>query len=346
MPATFRSLMLRTALPALAALSVAACGREPGRAPNSAAVKGERLVLQTTSIPELKPVAATVTTRDMADARARIQGVLTRLTVKEGDIVRKGQVIGFVSDARIGLETRAYDAQVAAAQAENVRAQAELSRTQDLYDHGVYARARLDQVQASARAAQGALDAARAQRAASAEGGAQGAILAPASGRVLRADTPQGSVVTPGQSVAQVTAGPTVLRVEIPEADAQGLKAGDTIAIASEDLSGAASARVEQVYPAVAAGRVVADLSAPGLKGDLVGRRVRVRMALGLRQGLVVPQRFVVTRSGVDYVRVLSRGGSVEEAPVQLAPGPAAGVVEALSGLAPGDVLVAPERAQ
>jgi RND family efflux transporter MFP subunit len=306
-------------------------------------VAGERLVVQYVSAPELKPVAATITSRDQADARARIGGTLVRLTVKAGDLVRRGQVIAVVSDPRIGLETRAYDAQVAAAQAQSTAAAAELSRTQDLYDHGVYARARLDQVTAAAHSATGALDAARAQRAASAEMGAQGAILAPADGRVLKADVPAGSVVEPGQSVATLTAGPIVLRVEVPEADAAGLKVGDTVQVAPDQPGLAASqAVVVQFYPAVEAGRVVADLDAPGLTNDLIGRRVALRLALGQRQALLIPSRFVVTRSGIDYVRVLGAAGTADEVPVEIAPGPAAGEVEALSGVAPGDTLVAP----
>ncbi len=216
-------------------LASAACGERSQTAAPAPAVAGERLVVRLTQTPELKPVAATVTTRDQAEARARIAGTLVRLNVKEGDVVRRGQVIAVVSDPRIGLETHAYDAQVGAAAAQNVNAQAELARTRDLYEHGVYAKARLDQVTAQARAAAGALGAAQAQRGASAEMAAQGAILAPADGRVLHADVPAGSVVMPGQSIATLTAGPTVLRIEAPEADAGSLKVGQKVQLATDE---------------------------------------------------------------------------------------------------------------
>ncbi|HVN01206.1 MAG TPA: efflux RND transporter periplasmic adaptor subunit [Caulobacteraceae bacterium] len=319
------------------------CGggeRSPAAPP---VVQGERLVLRYVPAPDLKPVAATVTSRDAAEARARIAGTLVRLEVRAGDLVRRGQVIAVVSDPRIGLETRAYDAQVAAAQAQSISASAELARTQDLFEHGVYAKARLEQMTAAAHAAAGALGAARAQRAASAELGAQGAIVAPADGRVLKADVPAGSVVQPGQSIATLTAGPIVLRVETPEADAAGLKVGQTVDIApGQPGVPAGQAKIVQVYPAVDAGKVIADLDAPGLSNDLIGRRVALRLALGQRQALLVPVRFVITRSGVDYVRVLEPDGTADETPVQVAPGPSAMQVEVLSGAAAGDVLVAP----
>jgi RND family efflux transporter MFP subunit len=320
-----------------------ACG-QPRQPAAAAAPTGERLVVRYQIVPELKPMAATITSRDQAEARARIGGTLVRLIVRAGDIVRRGEVIAVVADPKLGLETRGYDAQVAAAEAQSAGAAAELARTQDLYDHGVYARARLDQVTATARAAAGALNAARAQRAASAESGAEGAILAPTDGRVLKADVPTGSVVEPGESIATLTAGPTVLRIEAPEADAAGLRVGQTVVIASDQPGVAATqATIRQIYPAVDAGKVAADLDAPGLTlGDLVGQRVAVRLALGERQALVIPDRFVVTRSGVDYARLVSPNGGADDVPVQLAPGPSPGEVEVLSGLSPGDTLLAP----
>src|SRR5690606_11475638 len=206
-----------------ATLALSACGSgrpEPPISAPAASVSAERFVVRETQVADLKPVAALVATKDMAEARARIGGTLTKLSVDEGDEVRRGQAIGFVTDQRLMLETAGYAAQVAAAEAEATRARAELQRIFTLYDKGIYARARLDQAQAAARAAEGMLAAARAQRAASAEVGAQGAILAPASGRVLKVHAPEGAVVSPGQPIVTVTAGEPVLRLELPEAQA------------------------------------------------------------------------------------------------------------------------------
>jgi RND family efflux transporter MFP subunit len=322
-------------------LALAGCGQHEAATTSPAApAVVERFTVRELPIADLKPVSATITSRDLAEARARIGGTLVKLAVKEGDVVRRGQLIGLVVDDKIGLQTRAYEAQVGAAEAENARAEAELARSQDLFDHGVYARARLDQAQAAARAAAGALKAAQAERAASAEAGAQGAVLAPADGRVLHAETPAGSVIAPGQSIATLTAGQTVLRVEVPETQAQALHPGQPVLLDPGEAGGAESATIVQIYPAVSAGRATVDLAAPGLKADLVGERVRVRLPAGQRAALVAPSRFIVTRFGVDYAEVLQRDGSLTDAPVQLAPGPAPGEAEVLSGLKPGDMIV------
>ena len=327
-----------------AALLLSACGRARLVAPAEvAAPAAGRLQVQMQTVADLEPAPATLTTRDMADARARISGVLVRLLVKEGDLVRRGQRIATVKDDRLAFQTGAYDAQVSAAAAQAAAAHADLARTRDLFSHGVYAQARLDQVVAQAKSANGALAAARAQRAASAEQGAQGAVLAPASGRVLTADVPAGSVVMPGQSIARITAGPVVVRIELPEAEAQALKVGDVVQLAAGDLRDAVSQGViAQVYPDVTAGQVTADVTAPGLPRDLIGQRVRAQIKIGQRRALVIPRRYVATRFGVDYVRIVRADGTVSEIPVETTAGPAPDQAEVLSGLRAGDILTPP----
>lgn len=327
-----------------AGLLLSACGPAKPVAPAAVtAPLAGRLQVQLQTVADLKPAPATLTTRDMADARARISGTLVRLLVKAGDVVRQGQLIATVKDDRIAFQTGAYDAQVSAAAAQAAAAQADLARTRDLFSHGVYAQARLDQVEAQAKSANGALAAARAQRAASAEQGAQGAVLAPASGRVLTADVPAGSVVMPGQSIAKITAGPVVVRIELPEAEAPALKVGDLVQLAAEDLHGAVSQGViAQIYPGVTAGQVTADVTAPGLPQDLVGQRVRAQIKIGQRQALVIPRRYIATRFGVDYVRIVRADGTASETPVQATTGPSADQAEILSGLRAGDVITPP----
>ncbi|MDP1914336.1 efflux RND transporter periplasmic adaptor subunit [Brevundimonas sp.] len=321
---------------------LSACGGEP-EVVVTAPARGERLTVTEAMIDAVKPASAVVASRDLGEARARIPGTLSELNVREGDTVRQGQIIGLVTDNRVGLETAAYGAQVAAAEAEAARARADLSRIQTLFDKGIYAQARLDQSVAASRAADAQVRAARAVRSASAETGAQGRILAPTSGRVLAADVPAGSVVNAGQSVATITAGPLVLRLELPEAQGRNLRVGQGVIISSEDLPGVSAGTIAQVYPATTAGQTIADISVPGLNSDRVGQRVTVQVPVGQRRALVIPRRVVASRYGIDFVRTVDRAGHVSEAPVQLGGPAGADRVEVLSGLAAGDVVLAPE---
>ena len=323
------------------ALLVTACSEPAPVLPVAAkAPLAGRLTVSPQTVADMKPVPAILTTRDMAEARARISGVLVALKVKEGDLVRQGQIIATVRDDRLTLQTSVFEAQATAAAAEATRAQADLARTRDLFAKGFYARARLDQVEAQAKAANANLAAARAQRQASAELGSQGNILAPAAGRVLTAEIPVGSVVMAGQSVARITAGPLLVRIELPEGQAAALKLGDPVQLAAEDLGGIATqGTISQIYPSVTAGQVTADVTAHNLPQTLSGQRVRASIKVGQRQALVVPLSYIVTRYGIDYARLVRPDGTVSDLPVQTTPASMPGTVEILSGLSAGDVL-------
>ncbi len=326
-------------------LALAGCGSEKVAAPVTATMPaGQQRKLVPTSVANMKAVSAEVTSRDQAEARARIPGTLVNLAVRPGDSVTRGQRIGIVTDSRLGYETSAATAQLVAAEAEAVRARGDLARIDDLYRNKVYAKARLDTAVATARAADAGVAAARAQQGARASVAAQGAIFAPAAGRVLRADVPAGSVVSPGQSIATITAGPTVLRLVLPESLSDGLRVGMPVTL-TEPINGPKTGRITQVYPSITRGQVTADASLPGLGERFIGRRVGVAIETGRRQAIVVPRGFVTTRFGIDYVNVVS-GGTVSAVPVQTTPMPGTDTVEILSGVGAGDTVFLATRAR
>jgi RND family efflux transporter MFP subunit len=337
---------IRSFSPWLLALAIplAGCsGGDEAQSPKAELVKGgERLLLKAAPIADMKAVGAEITTQDMAEATARIPGILQSLTVREGDMVQKGQRIGMVVDSRLGYEAAAFGAQIAAAQAEAGRAQAELERIRYLYNQNVYAKARLEQAEAAARAANAQVAAARAQQGAVSSVAGQGAIIAPASGRVLRADVPQGSAVAPGVSVATITAGAPIVRLDLPESLVGKVRVGARIMLADPDMpSGSLDGQVSQVYPAIAGGRVRVDATVAGLATVSVGRRVSAMVEVGQREAIVVPRKFVSTRYGMDYVDVVAKDGALSSVPVQIAPAASKDMVEILSGVGAGDTLYA-----
>lgn len=335
-----------------AALALTACGRP--EAPTAHAVQPApgRLLVEERQAPDYKTVSAVLTNRDVGDARARIGGTLSRLLVREGDAVRRGQLLGVISDQRLALEAQAGAASVAAAEAVAGRSRADLARHQALFNEGFVAQARLDQVQADARAAEAQLRAARAQHGALSEANAQGRVLAPADGRVTRAPIPQGAVVMAGDVVVAIATGAPVLRLELPEADARALTQGQDIRLLGAEDSGPQAAapvlvRVRQIYPAIDNGRVTADLDAQTLPAGFIGARVRVLIPVGERRAIIIPARYIITRFGVDYVRLERAGGAIIEAPIQrggaIPTDQMPDGIEILSGLTEGDAIVPAE---
>jgi len=175
----------------------------------------------------------------------------------------------------------------------------------------------------------------------------EGNVLAPTSGRVLRVPLRAGTVVLPGEPVAQIAEQNFVLRLRVPERHAGFLKAGDPVRIDAEELgeSVARFGTIKLVYPRIEDGRVVADANVEGLGDYFVGRRIRVWVSAGERTAIVIPASLVTTRFGVDYVR-LRKGPTTIDVPIQRGrdlPRPdMPDGLEILSGLSAGDQLVRP----
>lgn len=320
----------------LAALSLSACGSAPEAATaKSNAVTGARLKIAATNTSDWKAVSAEIATVDQAQAIARIPGILSTLSVREGDVVRKGQAIGRIVDSQLAPQSAAFGAQAAAAQAQAAQAQADLARVKFLYENGVYAKARLDQAQAATATANAQIRAARAQQSAVGAVAGQGVVIAPASGRVLRSDIPAGSAVAPGMVVATITAGEAVLRLTLPESLASMVRAGSRVR--ADGLTG----RVTRVYPSVQAGQITADATMSGIDNNLIGRRVAAEVETGTRRAIIVPQAFVTRAYGIDTVTMVAADGSAASVPVQTAASGERGKIEILSGVNPGDTLIA-----
>lgn len=315
--------------------SLLACSSQEPVGEVQAAATGPRLNLVQSDTVSWQEVSAEIATVDQAQVLARIPGILTTLTVREGDLVSKGQTIGRIVDTQLGYQAGAYGAQAAAAMAQASQARAELERVRFLYREGVYAKARLDQAESAASAAAAQIRAAQAQQAAVSAVAGQGAVVAPATGRVLRTDVPAGSPVAPGMAIAIITAGPTIVRLEMPESLAEKVRTGSSVA-----AEGLGTGKVIRLYPAITAGKITADVDMLGIDNRLIGRRVAAKVETGKRKALVVPASYVISRYGIDYVALLGKNGAVSEVPVQTAATAEPGKVEILSGANVGDTLV------
>ena len=84
-----------------ALLLLGACDRPEPVAEAPPSQHSDQFVVQRAAAPDYKIVSAVLTSRDVGDARARIGGTLSRLLVREGDQVRRGQVVAIISDQRL-----------------------------------------------------------------------------------------------------------------------------------------------------------------------------------------------------------------------------------------------------
>ena len=299
------------------------------------------LTIEPISITEWKAVYGRIEARDLVPARSRIGGIVVDLLVTEGDEVKAGDRIATVRDDKIEFQIASYDAQLRALEAQLARAQSELERGQSLVDKGIATTQRLDQLRTDVDVALNQIASTQAQRSVIVQQGQEGAVLAPADGRVLTVPVTRGAVVMPGEQIASLGGGGFFLRLAIPERHSATLVQGATIRITGDgrELTG----RMAKIYPQIENGRVVADVEVEGLDSVFVDARVLVEVPVGERQSIVVPSAAVTTRSGIDFVSIMRDGAPVARAVVLGEPlvGDAA-TVEVLTGLSAGDVVELP----
>ncbi|MEZ5789519.1 MAG: efflux RND transporter periplasmic adaptor subunit [Nitratireductor sp.] len=301
----------------------------------------ETIVLKDSNVTEWKAVYGRVEARDMVPARARIGGVVVELLVTEGDEVKAGEKIATVRDDKLAFQIAAIDAQLQALSSQLDTAEADLKRGNDLVGKGVMTRQRVDQLQTQVDVARGQITATQAQRAVLVQQGAEGEVLAPANGRVLKVPVTRGAVIMGGEPVATIGGGGVFLRLAIPERHAASLKAD--VAIRIQSAKGEQAGRLAKIYPQIENGRVIADVEVEGLDTTYVDARLLVEVPVGERKALFVPQSAVSTRSGLDFVTVEAESGESERVVILGEPVELDGTanVEILSGLNAGDKVVA-----
>ena len=314
---------------------------------SAATARAESLMVAARTVADEKAVFATVESVSVVPARGRIGGTVVQLDVREGDHVARGQAIAAIGDEKLVLQLKSLDAQIRALQAQADQAQLDFTRIEGLVERGTVPRVKLDEARTALNVAENGMCAKTAERAVVNQQLTEGQVLAPDDGRVLKRLVVVGSVVLPGDPIATVAQQNFKLRLRVPERHAMFLKAGDKIRVDGSEFGekGAKWGVIDLVYPQIEDGRVIADATVEGLGEYFVGDRLRVWISGGMRQALVIPSTFVVTRFGIDYVAV-REGNRTIETPVQRGremPTPELqNGLEILSGLRVDDQLVQP----
>jgi RND family efflux transporter MFP subunit len=192
-------------------------------------VRAETLSVERRSIADEKAVFATAESISVVPARSRIGGTVAQLHVREGDAVTRGQAIAVVGDEKLVLQMKSLDAQMEALQAQADQAQTDFDRIEGLVERGTLPRTRLDEARTALNVAQNNLRARTAERGVIQQQQAEGRVLAPQDGRVLKRLVTVGSVVLPGDPVVTVAQQHFKLRLRLPEEHAGFLKTGDRI---------------------------------------------------------------------------------------------------------------------
>lgn len=191
-------------------------------------------------------------------------GRIARILVQEGDVVERGQLLAV-------LDTTSVEADLSAATAEAVRAEAELKRSTMLFKDGWVTQPRVDSARAAAESARAAVRARGFAR-------DTAKIVAPSSGIILARAAEPSQIVNAGTPVVVIgeTGGGFVLRIALGDRDVARVSPGAP-----------ASVQFEGLGPEVFRGQVIEVGGRAGSGTGAFGIEIALPRDLRLRSGLI-----------------------------------------------------------
>ncbi len=211
------------------AAGLQSCGSEStaSQIPATSVIPVQLQVLNAATASAAIPVSGQFTTDDEVLLSFKTGGIIQRILVKEGDVIRQGQTVATLNPTEI-------DAQVQQAQLAYEKAQRDHQRTNNLYKDSV---ATLEQLQN----AKTALDIAQQQLRTAEFNRSHSVITAPRNGYVLRKLANEGQQVTAGAPVLQTNgaqSGNWLLRVAVSNKEWAAIQLQDSATIEVESVPG------------------------------------------------------------------------------------------------------------
>ena len=319
------------------ALLLTACGKEPQGPGQMPPPPVGVVTVSATSVPIDMELSGRLEPIRIAQVRARVTGVVQKRLFAEGAVVQAGQSLYRIDPAPYQAALESAQAAQAKADAALAQAQSTLERNRPLAESKMISALAWDGTQATHRAAQADLAAAKAAVQQARLNVEYASVQAPISGRIGRSLVTEGALV----SQAEATQLATIQQVDTLMANfTQSASEAMRIqrAIASGSLKGSTSAQVKvllddgSVYPlpgrlmfadiAVdpATGQVTLRAEVPNPKGELLpGLFIKVRLQVARsEQAMLLPQQAVTRGTSEDTVLVVSADGQVSKRPVQL----------------------------
>lgn len=246
-----------------------------------------------------------------AFVKAKVAGELQDLTVREGDVVKAGQILARVDSTEYQARVRQAQQQAQAAQAQVDIAKRNFDNNNALVNQGFISKTALESSSANLAAAQASYRAAQAGADVASKSLADTVLRAPIGGQIAqRLAQPGERVAVDARVLEIVDLSRLELEASLGPADSLDVKVGQTAQIRVEGSAGTLAAKVSRINPSAVAGSraVLAYLSLEpntGLRQGLFGQG---QLQTGTLQGLVLPLSAVRTDKPQPYVQLVANG--------------------------------------
>ncbi|QPN31045.1 efflux RND transporter periplasmic adaptor subunit [Diaphorobacter sp. JS3051] len=275
-------------------------------------VAAEVAVVRQARLPVTNDVTGSVVSDGRIDVASRVTGFIRQLDVREGQAVKRGELLVRIDAADIDAAIMQARAGVQAAREAWQDAQYDVNQNAQLVPAGAISadalrksRVREETTRATLEQAQSALAAAQAQR-------NYVAITSPVDGVVVSVARRSGEMATPGAPLMTVESREVLLfKAFVPERSLAAIKSGDSIPVRIDALGDERfKGRVRGVVPSGdgVTRRYEVDIVLPRDARLLPGMFGRLEILLDEKQAVTVPRAALVRRGGLDGVFVVRDG--------------------------------------
>lgn len=317
------------------ALALAACGKKDnGPAPQAPmvsvlTVQPQTVIVDTELTGRLKPIRE-------SEVRARVAGILLKRLFTEGTYVKEGQPLFQIDNAPYLASLQSARASLATAQANAVKADADVVRYRPLVAANAISKQEFDQAIAQQRLAHAQIESAQAAIKTAQINVGYAYVRAPISGRIGKALVTEGALVGQGDVTQLALIQQThTLYVDLTQTAAQAMKIRQDIASGKmKTINGAVEVAIKlddgSEYPQK--GRLLfTDMTVDEGTGEvkvraeipndddmlLPGQFVRVEIPQAeIQNAIVLPQQAVTRGANGDTVTVVNADGSLAVRPV------------------------------
>lgn len=341
---------------ALAALSGCSAQRNLAAVPAESVSGLHTVQLRQVEIPDLIQATGTVRSWRTAPLAAQVMATVVAVNVREGDQVKRGQLLIATDDSQLLASTNRSEAAQQASEHEIVAAQSDLDlaranfkRLQYLYDKDIISAREYDQSKAQLQSSTARLDLARANHEQATASLNQDKILlgytriiAPFDGVVTERHVDPGALATPGMPLLTVEQlGHYRLEVTVDEGDLKYVRMGETVPVTLDALSSSLAGKVVQIVPAADPNSrsFTVKLDLPANSALHSGMFGRASFSRGNKQAITVPRSAVVERGQLQSVYVVGEKNVATFRYVTLGQ-QRQDYVEVLSGLMPQETII------
>ncbi|CAM8625330.1 AcrA Membrane-fusion protein [Comamonadaceae bacterium] len=252
------------------------------------------------------PVSGPIKAVSSAFVKARVAGELQGLTVREGDMVKAGQVLARVDSTEYQARTRQAQQQAESAKAQVDIARRSFENNRKLVEQGFISQTALESSSASLAAAEASFRAAMAGVDVASKSLEDTVLRAPISGQVAQRLTQPGErVAIDGRVLEIVDLSRLEVEANIAAADSLGVKPGQSAKLVVEGSAQSLQARVARINPSAVAGSrsVLVYLSLDKPEGLRQGLFAQGALAVGVSRTLALPVSAIRTDKPQPYVQ-------------------------------------------